>query len=216
MCFGWVYLAVAFVALFLVFLGFEQVAVRYGLIGGRTTGDAVSSAWRAFRAVKGKFVLFTLIMLALQYGWQMVTSMVTYPLTMLSMPSWYWESLANPNAMPDPTAVFESMGQSFSRALYFYPIYLALAVPMLLFAHAAWTAFFRQLTGLDTPPAPPMPYGYGYAPPQPPPQGYGYPPPPPQGYGYAPPPPPADAPPVAGYAPEPPPTSGPPTEGDSV
>ncbi len=220
-CVGYIYLAIAWIAFGLVWIGLEQVAVRYGLIGGRTFGDAISSAWKAFRAMKGRFVVFTLIILGLQYAYSTLTSFITAPLSLAAMPSSYWQSMLNPSAAQDPTQALAEVSQMLGRLMLIYPISFALLVPFFVFAHAAWTAFFRQLTGLDAPPLPPG-YAYGY-----PPAGYpggpGY--PTPRGYpgapGYAapqgyeqtpayPPPPPVEplppqsawgqAPPIAGYA----------------
>jgi hypothetical protein len=214
-CLGYVYFFIVLIAFVLVWTGLEQVAIRYGLIGGRTFGDAISSAWQAFKAMKGRFVVFALIIIGLQYAYSLLTSFITTPLTFVMLPSSYWQSFANPSSTPDPTAVLGSMSQFFTRMALIYPILIALMVPFAIFVHAAWTAFFRQLTGLDVPSVPSA-YTYGYppaptyppAPPYPPTPQYA----PTPGYGYPEPPqypPVADeqAPPIAGY--------GPPNEGSS-
>lgn len=176
----------------LLYQGYEALAVRYGVIGDHTVGSALSSAWQAFKVSWKQVLVFSLMVLGIGYGWSMVTSIITTPLQLVVMPM---ESYS-PNWEPTP----QQMGRMFSLMPLLYIVSFLVTLPYYVFLYSAWTAFFRRLTGLDTPPMPPQawspaPTGYGYAPPAP-----GYPPAPPVAQpGYAPPstPPTPPAPPVA-------------------
>ena len=143
-------------------------------------------------------------LIGLQYAYSIATSVFTTPLTFAAFPSSYWQSIGSSPSTADPTQVLAEMSQMFSRMALIYPIIIVLTVPFMVFVHAAWTAFFRRLTGLDVPaPLPTYAYGYPPAPSYPAPPVYA----PPHGYGYPPPPqapvPNEYAPPIAGYGLEP-------------
>lgn len=148
MCFGYLFLFFAIIAIVVVYAGVEALAIRYGLIGGRTFGDAISSGWKAFRAAWKRVVVFGLIMVALAYAWQMLTSVITTPFLFLAMP---FSELIKDN--PDPAA----LGSFFDGFIWVYAAMIVLYAPFTLFNAVAWTAFFRQLTGLDAVASPPAP-----------------------------------------------------------
>jgi len=156
MCCGYLFLFVAIMVIVVIYVGVEALAIRYGLIGGRTFGDAISSGWKAFRASWKRVIVFGIMMVALAYAWQLVTSIVTLPLAFFALPL---GDLADPT--PDPAA----LATMFDGFIWVYGVMIVLYSPFIVFNIVAWTAFFRQLTGLDpVGSATPVPL----APPQPP------------------------------------------------
>ncbi len=153
MCCGYLFLFAAIMVLVVIYTGVESLSIRYGLIGGRTFGDAISSGWKAFRASWKRVVVFGIIMVALAYAWQLLTSMLTLPLVFVAFPI---TQLMDPS--PDPAV----LGRVFDGALWLYAAFIVLYSPFILFNIVAWTAFFRTITGLDaagvaTPPLPTAP-----------------------------------------------------------
>lgn len=181
------------------------MAVRYGVLLDVSFGQAIKRAWDDLWGKKGLFV-FWLVMLLPGIAYGIALTVIAIPL-----------------AIP---LVFLFIGEQFIMAIALTVLmFLVLMLPGAIygtFANAAWTLFFRRVTGLEpgtaaaapaygqplpggdapayAPPAPPVMPDAGYAPPAPPVMpdaGYAPPAPPaPQHAGYAPP-----APQDAGYAP---------------
>lgn len=165
-CLGYLVFFVAIMAVVLVYTGVESLSSRYGLIGDRTLGDAVSSGWQAFRARWKQVVVFGLIVMAITYAWSFATSIVLSPLSLVAMP---WSTMSNPAAEPSAAEVAGMM----DGMIWVYMATFVLMLPSYVFMAVAWTAFFRRLTGLEAPPVTPVwasfpGSGYPQQPPQPP------------------------------------------------
>jgi len=141
-CCGYLLLFAAIMVIAVVYVGVESLAIRYGLIGGRTFGDAISAGWKAFRVSWKRVVVYGLIMLALAYGWQTITSLLVFPLVFMVVP---FGELTK--ATPDPAALARLTG----AMVWIYGALLVLYAPFTVFNVVSWTAFFRRLTGLDAP-----------------------------------------------------------------
>jgi hypothetical protein len=202
-CGGLFLLVIVFFALILMG-GFEALAVRYAVIGDRTAGDAVGAGWAAFRARFGSVLLLMLILFGFGFAVYIVQTALNYAVQFATMGS----------------MMFNSSSADFSSTAYlsrFLPAFgllmllsTAMSILTRIFGASMWTAFFRQMTGLDPLPQPagpyPMsPYGAGYYP-APTPPGYVA-PMPPTDASQAPPTwmPPTPPQPPAGYAPSQPP-----------
>lgn len=178
-------LVVGFVVGILQFL-----ALRYAILEERSTFDAIGAAWGAMRSRFKDVLIMWLLMLAVGTAYGLVTGVAALILIV-------------------PGIVMLIAGNVFA----FFGLIVVLAAIMVLpsaiygtFISAAWTVFFRRLTGREVPvpsapwaqPAPAPAVPPTYEPPAPP----AYVPP-------APPAPPAEpappAYPVAGYEPPPPP-----------
>ena len=150
-CCGYLVLLVFIVALSLVAAGYESLAIRYGLVGGRPVGDALGSAWTALKARWKNVVVFSLIAMGLGYAYSMATSVITVPLQFLLMPSRFFAS-ATPSA--------EQLPRMFGAYAILVVVSVVISIPWMVFRYSLWGAFFRQLTGLDAiadTPAPPAP-----------------------------------------------------------
>ncbi len=149
-CCGYLFFLLFVVALSLVLSGYEAIAIRYGLVGTRTAGSALSAGWQAFKARWKNVVVFSLIVMGLQYAFSTVTSMITVPLQFVLLPNQFilGDTTPSPEQIP--------------RLLFGYAILMVvsilLSVPWAVFNYSLWGAFFRQLTGLDivAPPSPPL------------------------------------------------------------
>lgn len=164
-CLGYLWLFAGIIVLMVVYTGVEGLSTRYGLVGDRKVIDAVSSGWKAFRVRWKNVVVFGLIMVGLMYAWSFVTSIITTPLMLFAMPFSTWTA-----SEPSPDALAGMM----DSMLWLYALMFLLTTPAYIFMAVGWTAFFRQLTGLDTPPpsyyaTTPQPPAYPPAPPQEPP-----------------------------------------------
>lgn len=137
-----------------VLTAWEAIAIRYGVVGGRTFGDAAASAARAFRARFKNVFVFGLIVFGIQYAYQTVATGVLYPVQMLL----YGPSLFSAEG-PDPARMVMAMP-------VIYLLSYALVFPMQVFYYNLWSAAFRQLTELDSPA--PEADGFPDAPPMPP------------------------------------------------
>jgi len=157
-CCGYLLLLAAIVAIMIVYLGVDAISIRYGLIGDRTVGRAISDGWKAFRVAWKKVIVFAVIMLAMAYAWQALTSLVVAPFMFLVFP--LREFIASD--VPGPAV----MAEFFDSFMWVYVAIIVLYAPFTLFSAIAWTSFFRQLTGMEPadpagavtyPPAPPTP-----------------------------------------------------------
>ena len=149
-CFGYLLFIVVVLGASLVVSAWESLSIRYALIGGRTSGDALGSGWRAFRARWKSVVLFALILLGMQYGYAFVTSIVLVPIEFVTMPHAFFSA-----GQGDPAQVLPEMLRAYAVIL---PVAMVINVPWFVFFHNLWTAFFRQMTGLDVPPEPAFAY----------------------------------------------------------
>lgn len=147
-CCGYLVLLVFIVALSLVAAAYESLAIRYGLVGGRTVGDALGSAWTALKARWKNVLVFSLIAMGLGYAYNMVASMVTVPLQFLLMPGQFFSTVT-------PSA--EQLPRLFGAYAILMVVSVFIAVPWMVFRYSLWGAFFRQLTGLDAIAATPAP-----------------------------------------------------------
>jgi len=157
-CGGFLVLVLAFVAMILM-SGFESLAIRYAVIGDRTAGDAIGAGWAAFRARFGSVLLFMLILFGFSILVSIVNGAVTYGIEF---------AMLGPAMFTGVTAA--NSGSAITRWLTMYavliPISTALGLVVRIFQSAMWTAFFRQLTGLEPAPQatvayPPYPSGVG-------------------------------------------------------
>lgn len=149
-CCGYLFLLAFIIALTMVLSGYEAIAIRYGLVGTRTAGKALSAGWQAFKTRWKNVVVFSLIVLGLQYAFSAVTSIITVPLQFVLLPNQFTMGNSTPSL------------EELPRFLTGYGIYIAVSIvvglPWVIFNYTLWGAFFRQLTGLDVvaPPVPPM------------------------------------------------------------
>jgi hypothetical protein len=163
LCGGYLIFFLIVIAVSLFISAYEALSIRYGLVGERTAGDALGSAWKATRARWKNVVLFALIVLGFQYAYGMVTSLVIVPLEFLLMPGLFFPGAGSQN----PEQILPQMVRFYAVV---YPLIFALQLPWVVFLANLWTAFFRQLTGLDVPvpapfdPPPPAPVVAPFAP----------------------------------------------------
>jgi len=164
-CLGYLlFLVLAMVAIVVLF-GFESVGVRYAVIEERSGLDAFVAAVQTVRSRFKNVVAMALILVAMQWGASAVLIAFTSPLQMLVVPSL---SQSGGDAAP-----------AFPPQLYLivalvYLLTFIAQIPMTIFFYAAWTAFFRKLTGRDDATheeLAPLTYPEAYIPPPPPPSG---------------------------------------------
>jgi len=144
-CGGILLLLVAVIAVIMLG-GFEALAIRYALIGDRSAGDALSAGWSAFRARFGSVLAFLLIV----FGFSIVVSMVQSFVDFVAR----FTVLGTSGIMFAPSAEFLSSGEIRSIAAMFaisYVIAFVFGMVLRIFQASMWTAFFRQMTGLDAP-----------------------------------------------------------------
>jgi len=161
LCCGYLVFLVLLMLVSLFISAYGSLAIRYGVIGRRTAGDALGSAFKAVRARKKNVFVFALIQLGFGLVWGLVAGIVGFPIQ-LAM-----------NAGQRATTLSHLLGAYAISG----PLAIALVIPFAIFSYSMWTAFFRRMTGLDAAPVP------SYAPPGPayPAQNDGYPPYPPSG-----------------------------------
>ena len=167
-CFGYLFFFLFVLALTMVLSGYEAIAIRYGLVGTRTAGNALSAGWQAFKARWKNVVVFALIAMGLQYAFSTVTSIITVPLQFVLLPNQFTLS----GSTPSP----EQLPRYFTGYAILMVVSILLSIPWAVFNYSLWGAFFRQLTGLDVvatptlPMAAPQPPAYTAAPvaPEPP------------------------------------------------
>ncbi len=148
-CCGYLFFLLFVVAVTMLISGYEAIAIRYGLVGTRTTGGALSAGWQAFKVRWKNVVVFSLIVVGLRYAFSIVTSMVTVPLQFLLLPNQF--------TLGDSTPSPEQLPRFFAGYAIIIVVSFALSLPWVVFNYSLWGAFFRQLTGLDVVVAPPAP-----------------------------------------------------------
>ena len=145
----------------------ESLAIRYALIGDRTASDAIGAGWKAFKARFGNVFVLLLILFGFRIVVFFVQSIFNYALEFVAFGTAGLTRSVGSSALES--------GQALLRVapifLLIYLVAFIIAMAWQVFAASLWTAFFRQLTGLDQPPAP----AYG-AYPQPAPAGMPQPP----------------------------------------
>lgn len=154
-CCGYLYFIIALMVIAFVYSSVNQLALRYGLVGGRTVGDSIACGWKAFRARWKTVLWFSLILMVIAMGYGLLSSAITYPVQLIAT-----QGASGFGRTSDPTQAASAIFGS----LAVYPLTALITVPLTLFVAASWAAFFRQLTGLDVPPAP-APVAYAYPPP---------------------------------------------------
>lgn len=157
-CGGYLVFLIVIIAVSLVASAWEALSIRYGIIGGRTAGDALGAGWGAFKARWKNVVLFALIALGFQYAYSLISSIILVPAEFVTMPH---VLLSSASSTPDPSVVLPEVARAYAVLI---PLSFAIQLPWMVFYYNLWTAFFRQMTGLDVPP---QPIQYGYPPPQP-------------------------------------------------
>lgn len=153
------YLLFFFVLMFAVFVfgAVQSIAIRYAVIGGRHAGDALSAAWKAFRARLKNVFVFSLIIVGITLVGLVILSVVLIPLEFAT-------GIAHFGAAARATRTF---GELIRSNMITTPVVALVMLPLTIFIALAWTAFFRQMTGLDVvqPPQPVYsPPAVGYAP----------------------------------------------------
>jgi len=123
--------------------GWTELSVLYGVLGGRTVGEALRDGLRALKARFWKVILFLLIIVGIAFVYQIATSIVTFPLQMATSLAGLSKSGAAPTM---------SRGYLFTPLVY--AVTLLVGLPLSVYLPAAWVAFFRQLTGAETAPVP--------------------------------------------------------------
>jgi hypothetical protein len=141
-------------------VGFEALAVRYALIGDRTAGDAIGAGWAAFRARFGSVLLLLLMLFGLGLLIGLVQSAVQAVLEFVSFGTVGLSAAIRGSAWTrHGTGVFVGV-----YALIYLIVFVVAAFRRVLHA-SLWTAFFRQMTGLDVPIAPASPAAFPAYPP---------------------------------------------------
>jgi hypothetical protein len=155
-CCGYLLFLLLLVLATIFVVALREIALRYALVGGRTAGDALGSAWKAVRARRKNIFVFALILMGLTLLWLAVASIVLVPVGMATSPGAFGGAQGA-----------ETLGGLLGAYAISGPLTALLALPLMIFASAAWTAFFRQMTGLDvvaTNPPTYAPVAHGYAP----------------------------------------------------
>jgi len=149
-CCGYLVFLLFVLALTMLLSGYEAIAIRYGLVGTRTAGNALGAGWQAFKARWKNVVVFALIVLGLQWGFSTITSMVTVPLQFLVLPNQFTLGSSTPTP--------EQLPRFFTGYAILMVVSFLISIPWMVLNYSLWGAFFRQLTGLDVvaPPAAPM------------------------------------------------------------
>jgi hypothetical protein len=155
-CCGYLLFLLLLVVASIFLVALREIALRYALVGGRTAGDALGSAWKAIRARRKSVFVFTLILAGLTFVWLAMASIVLVPVGMATSPGAFGGAQGA-----------ETLGGLLGAYAISGPLTALLALPLMILASAAWTAFFRQMTGLDVVAAHPptyAPLAHGYAP----------------------------------------------------
>jgi len=155
-CCGYLLFLLFVLALTMVLSGYEAIAIRYGLVGTRTAGNALGAGWQAFKMRWKNVVVFSLIAVGLQYAFSTVTSMITVPLQFVLLPNQFTLGSSTPSP--------EQLPRFLSGYAIIMVVSFVLGLPWAIFNYSLWGAFFRQLTGLDVVAVPAQPL----AAPQPP------------------------------------------------
>jgi len=155
-CCGYFFFLLLIVGISMLVSGYEALAIRYGLVGTRTSGAALSAGWQAFKAAWKNVVVFSLIVVGLQYVFSFATSIITVPLQFVLLPNQFTASGSTPS--------LDQLPQMVTGYSILMLVSIIITVPWMVFRYSLWGAFFRQVTGLDVaggpaaplmPPAPP-------------------------------------------------------------
>ena len=129
--------------------GLESLSIRYALIGDRSATDAIGAAWQAYRARFGNVFLMLLIVFGFRLVVSMVQSILNYMLQFAGFGTAAFSNLSsNSNAAQSFAVVMRAM--PFLGLIYVFGFVLTLLA--LVLTTSLWTAFFRQMTGLDRQP----------------------------------------------------------------
>jgi hypothetical protein len=126
-----------------------QLGIRYGVLRGLRSGEAIRAAWQDVRHRFKDVALFWLIMVVVGVVWAIAAGILMVAL------------------------LLPAIGLAFARAWAAAILLAVLAVVVLMipaavyntFVSSAWTLFFRRLTGLDAVAAPAYAAPGGYPPP---------------------------------------------------
>ena len=140
-CCGYLIFFLFAVATSMLASGYEAVAIRYGLVGTRSAGQAMGAAWQAFKARWKDVVVFSLIVLGLQYTFSFATSIVTGPMQFFLLPNAFTTGGSTPSA--------DQLPRFFVGFTVLMIVSIVITVPWVVFQYSLWSAFFRQLTGLE-------------------------------------------------------------------
>lgn len=113
----------------------QQLAVRYGILGDITCGKAIKRAWDDLWGKRGAFV-FTLVMMLPGIAFSVAILVVTLPFVIAS-------------------TMLALSGEPMIVAALAVAMMLLLIVPASAygtFSSAAWTVFFRRMTGMEVVP----------------------------------------------------------------
>ena len=149
---GGMLLLLALVIGTMVVSGFEALAIRYAVIGDRTAGDALKSGWVAFRARFKNVFVMVLILIGFGILFSIAQSAINYGVQSIGYGSLAFSRPGLSSAL--------ALGRIAPLLLVIYMVEIAAGAVFRLFQVSLWTAFFRQMTGLEL--APPRP---GYIPP---------------------------------------------------
>jgi hypothetical protein len=155
-CCGYLLFLLLLVLATIFVVALREIALRYALVGGRTAGDALGSAWKAVHARRKNVFVFALILVGLTLLWLAAASIVLVPVGMATSSGAFGSAQGA-----------ETLGGLLGAYAISGPLTALLALPLAIFASVAWTAFFRQMTGLDVAAAHPpaySPLAHGYAP----------------------------------------------------
>ena len=150
-CGGFLLLILLFVALLLA-SSYLSIAIRYALIGDRTAGEALKAGWQAFHVRFKNVVVWGLIMVGLYTVIYIVQTTLTYAVEF---------GAKGLRASGGGGATGGALGAGVAIYVVFYIFALVVSIVWQVAEASLWTAFFRQLTGLQ--PVGLLP-GQGYAP----------------------------------------------------
>lgn len=122
----------------------KELALRYVILEDRRVMDALKTAWRDLWAKRGSFVMY-LVQIGVGIAYGIVTGIVAFVLIL-------------------PAVLLIAFGSAAIGALLILLAVLILIVPTAIYAtfyHAAWTIFFRAMTGVE--PLPKAVQGYPVA-----------------------------------------------------
>lgn len=163
MCCGIFFFVVILIVLSVVLTIISELAVRYAVLRDTGVMESLRLGWSDLRAKRGAFLMYLI-----QWGVSIAYSIVILIVAVVLIV---------------PGALLIIAGGWIPGVLLILVALLALMLPAAVygaFYHAAWTIFFRRMTGLEPQPA------AAIAGPGVPPSGGMYPPPPPSGAGMPP------------------------------
>ena len=154
LCCGFPLFLAAMIAGALIVSILVQLAIRYGVLGDLTFGQAIVRAWNDLWGKKGAFV-FWLVMLLPGFAYGLIALLFLLPFGV-------------------PSALL-FLDENYAAGVVFAMLaFLMLLIPGAIygtFVSASWTVFFRRMTGMEAPPVrvvagPPQPVGPPVAVPQ--------------------------------------------------